>query len=177
MKGTHLELSNSELARMNKMFKGKAKEINQMAQEGLNKVAMEVKADAQKGLKEAKSISTGQLINSIFIRPQKDLSIDVAAEANHAYWVEFGRKAGGMPPIKPILEWIKKKGLSDTTTAAGGRKKRGADFYKAATSLAWAIAKSIAAKGTKARPFLFPAFRKNEADMMRVIGDAIKKVI
>ena len=177
MKGARLELPSSELAKMNKLFRSKATEINKFAQEGLNRVAIQVKADAQKGLKESKSIASGQLINSIFIRPQKDLSIDVTAEAAHSYWVEFGRKAGGMPPIKPILEWIKKKGLSDTTTAAGGRRKRGADFYKAATSLAWAIAMSIKQKGTKARPFLFPAFRKNEADMMKVIGDAIKKTI
>ena len=177
MKGTRLELSNAELAKMNKLFRGKQKEINAEAEKGLNKVAMQVAADAKANLKANKSIASGQTINSVFVRPQKDMTTDVAAEAAHSYWVEFGRKAGGMPPIKPILEWIKKRGLSDTTTAAGGRRKRGADFYKAATSLAWAIAVSIAKKGTKARPFLFPAFRKNEADMMRVIGDAIKKVI
>ena len=194
MKGVRLELPSAELARMNKMFKGKAKEINAEAQKGMNTVAMRVADDAKKTLKENGSIATSQLINSIFIRPQTDSTIDVKAEANHAYWVEFGRKPGKLPPIKPILEWIKKKGLADTYSIKNHKRAaRGSatsysviatkrtvlksDYYKRAIAMAWAIAKSINSHHTKARPFLFPAFRKNKADMMRVIGDAIKRVI
>ena len=177
MKGTRLELSNAELAKMNKLFRGKQKEINAEAEKGLNKVAMQVAVDAKTNLKTNGSVATNQLSNSVFVRPQTDMTTDVAAEANHAYWVEFGRKAGGMPPIKMILEWVRKKGLADRTPARRGKRDLGPGFEERALSIAFAIAKSIARQGTKARPFLFPAFRKNEADMMRVIGDAIKKVI
>lgn len=176
-KGTRIELPEGELAKLKGLLRGKEKQINEAANTGLNRVAMSVLADAQKNLKDKGSIATSQLINSGRIKPQTDMSIDVSFEANHAYWVEYGRKAGGMPPIKPILEWIKKKGIADKTTPSGARKTRGKDFLKEATSLAYAIAKSIARFGTKAKPFLFPAFRKNEANMMRVIDDAIKKVL
>ena len=177
MKGTRLELPDSELQKFNKLLSGKAKEINKEAQEGLNKVGLQILADSQKNLKESKSIASGQLINSGKVKPQADGTIDIIYEANHAYWVEFGRKAGGMPPVKPIFEWIKKKGLADSSTPSGGRRKRGADFVQKAMSMAYAIAKSIGRQGTKAKPFLFPAFRKNENDMIRIIKQAIDKVV
>lgn len=177
MKGTRLELPNSELTKFNKLLAGKAKEINKEAQEGLNKVGLQILADSQKNLKDSKSIASGQLINSGKVKPQTDGTIDIIYEANHAYWVEFGRKAGGMPPVKPIFEWIKKKGLADSATPSGGRRKRGADFMQKAMSMAYAIAMSIKRNGTKAKPFLFPAFRKNENDMIRTIKQAIDKVI
>ena len=176
MKGTHLELSNSELARMNKMFKGKAKEINQMAQKGLDTVAAQVAVDAKKNIKDNKSIATGQLWNAIFVRPQKDMTTDVAAEVDHAANVEFGQKAGTIVEPSAIYQWLKKKGFY-IRGVRGGKVKKGDNFEGALWGVAKKIVKNIAAKGTKAKPFLFPAFRKNEADMMRVIGDAIKKVI
>jgi len=47
-----------------------------------------------------------------------------------------GRKKGKMPPVKAIEEWIKKKGI------------RPIEQNMKINSLAWAIAKSIAKKGT-----------------------------
>jgi len=193
MKGTRLELSNAELGRMNSMFKGKLKEINAEANRGLKEIAMRVLVDAQTNLHTNGSEATGKLIKDIKIRPQNDLTIDVAAESDYAYWVEFGRKSGTPPPYKYILEWVKKKQIADTFsikthkqvsrgaaktyTNKKGKEVRQSDYYKKAIGIAIAIAKHIGKVGTKAKPFLFPAMRKNEADMMRVIGDAIKKVI
>ena len=54
---------------------------------------------------------------------------------------------------------------------------RGKDFEKSALSIAFAIQKSIKAKGTKARPFLFPAFRKYESKVINIINNAINRVI
>ena len=90
MKGTRLELPDSELTKLNKLLAGKAKEINKEAKEGLNKVGLQILADSQKNLKESKSIASGQLINSGKVKPQADGTIDIIYEANHAYWVEFG---------------------------------------------------------------------------------------
>ena len=193
MKGTRLELSNAELGRMNSMFRGKLKEINAEANKGLKEVAMLVQGAAIKNIERNGSQATGQLINSIKIRDRNDLTIDVAAEADHAYWVEFGRKAGGIPPIKPILEWVKKKQIADTFsikthkqvsrgaakayTNKKGKEVKQSDYYKKAIGIAIAIAKSIGKQGTKARPFLYPAMREFETEMMIVINRAIKKVI
>lgn len=178
MRGTRLELPDSELQKFNKLLSGKAKEINKEAQEGLNKVGLQILADSQKNLKENGSISTSQLINSGRVVPQTDGTIDVEYDAGYAFWVEKGRKSGTPPPIKPILEWIKKKGIVDTYSIRTRKQtKRGADFLKRATTLAFLIARSIGQNGTKAKPFLFPAFRKNENDMIRIIKQAIDKVV
>lgn len=48
-----------------------------------------------------------------------------------------GRQAGKMPPVQAILKWIEKKGL------------KAVEENITSSSLAWAIAKSIAKKGTK----------------------------
>ena len=48
-----------------------------------------------------------------------------------------GRKAGKMPPVKALLDWIKIKGIKPI------------EQNMSITSLAWAIAKSISKHGTK----------------------------
>ena len=69
MKGTRLELPDSELQKFNKLLSGKAKEINKEAQEGLNRVGLQILADSQKNLKDSRSIASGQLINSGKVKP------------------------------------------------------------------------------------------------------------
>lgn len=57
--------------------------------------------------------------------------------ADYYRFVVSGRRKGAMmPPLEPILEWMKKKGLGQSN------------------SLAYAIRKSISEKGIEARPFL-----------------------
>lgn len=57
--------------------------------------------------------------------------------ADYYRFVVSGRRKGAMmPPLEPILEWMKKKGLGQSN------------------SLAYAIRKTISDEGIKARPFL-----------------------
>ena len=53
---------------------------------------------------------------------------------DYIYYLQYGRKAGGRPPIKAIRQWIDDKGI----TPEKGSKD----------SLAWAIAKKIEQEGT-----------------------------
>lgn len=185
-----LNLPEGEFAKLNKMLKTEANMINKNANEGLYRVAMNVLADSQANLRKNGSLATSKLINSGSVEKQPDNTVDVVYDANYAFWVEHGRESGTPPPYKPILEWIKKKGSADIynikthkrasrgaakdyTNKKGKIVKQG-DFYKRAIGMAIAIAKSIGRKGTKAKPFLFPAFRKNESDMLRVIKNAVR---
>lgn len=161
---------------MNRRFEKKAKQINQEANRGLYNVALLILADAKMLLKEIKN-TTGGLRNSGIIDRQKDETVDVVFKSNYASAVEFGRRAGRMPPVDIIKEWVRKKGLADTYTASGNRRKRGADFEASIKGIAFLIARKIARVGTKPRPFLFPALRKNEDKVIAELKKAIKKAL
>jgi len=61
-------------------------------------------------------------------------SVSVFAPA-HIHFAKYGRAPGKMPPVEPLIEWVKKKGIVKSDKEARGT--------------AWAIAKSISKKGTK----------------------------
>ena len=116
--------------------------------------------DAKQNIQNNNGISTGQLINSIETRFSKQISQgEVEVMADYAGYYEFGRKAGGMPPVKFILEWVRKKHIAEDP--------------KEQEQIAWAIAKSIEKNGTKPHPFFYPAFKKN-ARKLRV---ALRNII
>ena len=72
------------------------------------------------------------------------------------YWqyVEEGRKAGKMPPIKNIYEWIRyKRPIQD-------KIQQSPDKIAATKSLAYVIARKIGQKGTKAQPFVTPSLKQ-----------------
>ena len=52
---------------------------------------------------------------------------------SHIQFAKYGRGKGKMPPVQPLIEWVKQKGLAKGKEAVG---------------MAWGIAKSIAKKGT-----------------------------
>ena len=132
------------------------------AAQGLKESAARIVAEAKIKLKDNGSIATGMLRNSGSVRPQVDGTVDAGFYAEYAYWVEYGRKAGGMPPVKMIQEWIRKKHI------AGNEKE--------IESMAWAVAKSIAANGTKAKPFLTPSYEENKSRIDDIIQKAINEV-
>ena len=132
------------------------------AAQGLKESAARIVAVAKINLKDNGSVATGMLRNSGSVRPQVDGTVDAGFYAEYAYWVEYGRKAGGMPPVKMIQEWIRKKHI------AGNEKE--------IESMAWAVAKSIAANGTKAKPFLTPSYEENKSRIDDIIQKAINEV-
>ena len=72
------------------------------------------------------------------------------------YWqyVEEGRRAGKMPPIKNIYEWIRyKRPMQD-------KIQQSPDKIAATKSLAYVIARKIGQKGTKAQPFVTPSLKQ-----------------
>ena len=69
---------------------------------------------------------------------------------NYAYFVEYGRKPGKRPPIKPIREWCKVQGL-DTER------------------MPYAMANTIAKKGTTGTPYLYllDRFQRNISSLAK----------
>ena len=86
------------------------------------------------------------------------------------YWlyVENGRKAGKMPPIKNIYEWIQNKQPLQAKVA------QSPDRIAATKSLAYVIARKISKKGTKAQPFISPSLNQvTTQELGRRIGQYI----
>ena len=132
------------------------------AAQGLKDSAARIVAVAKTHLKDNGSVATGMLRNSGSVRPQVDGTVDAGFYAEYAYWVEYGRKAGGMPPVKLIKEWVRKKHITSNE--------------KEIDSMAFAIAKNIAANGTKAKPFLTPSYEENKSRIDDIIQKAINEV-
>lgn len=103
-------------------------------------------------LMDNRSFITGDLAKSITSEVFENQQMVVVA-VNEWYGITveegIGRKAGMMPPIAPIRNWIKRRNL---------RPKAGATIDQ----FAFAIAKNIAKRGTnpKARPFAAPAIQE-----------------
>jgi len=77
--------------------------------------------------------SSGKKVSGEFLEGL-EVSQNGSSTTLKGYTYLAGRAAGRMPPIQKIEAWVNAKGIS----AVG----------KASTSLAWAIAKKIAAEGT-----------------------------
>jgi hypothetical protein len=114
----------------------------------VNKATLNTAADAKQNVKDNGSVSTSLLINSIESTFNKLRSTgEVLVGAAYGGYLEFGRKAGGFPPLAPLETWIKKKGIESDP--------------KKIKSAAFLIGRSIAKNGTKPRPYLIPSWRKN----------------
>ena len=133
--------------------------------EGLQKAGLEVIADAQRNLRANSSVVTGLLRQSGKVQKVDDLTIDVGffdsrnKQSGYAHFVEYGRRAGRMPPPDELAQWAYKKyQLRDR---------------KLARQVGWAMAVEIARKGTQPHPFFVPAIEKNKSKIVSAIRDAV----
>ena len=161
--GMYIDFDQAAFQQFKRNKKQFTKEVLSVAANGLKKSAARIVAEAKRKIKENGSIATGMLRNSGSVRPQADGTVDAGFYAEYAYWVEYGRKAGGMPPVKLIKEWVRKKHITSDE--------------KEIDSMAFAIAKNIAANGTTAKPFLTPSYEENKARIDEIMQQAINEVM
>jgi len=92
------------------------KEISRAHRESASILARRMKSE----IRDAGAVATGNLINSVrsrFERTGARAVFDVGSPLPYAYYVEFGRQPGRMPPTDAILKWMEVKGL-DTSRGA-----------------------------------------------------------
>ena len=161
--GMHIEFDQAAFRKF-KMNKRQFRDrVLTKASDGLKYSAARIVAVAKTRLRDNGSVATGMLRNSGSVRPQVDGTVDAGFYADYAYWVEYGRKAGGMPPVKLIAEWVRKRHISSDESEI--------------ESIAFAIARNIAANGTKAKPFLTPSYEENKSRIDEIMQKAINQVI
>ena len=161
--GMHIEFDQAAFRKF-KMNKRQFRDrVLTKASDGLKDSAARIVAVAKTRLRDNGSVATGMLRNSGSVRPQVDGTVDAGFYADYAQWVEYGRKAGGMPPVKLIAEWVRKRHISSDESEI--------------ESIAFAIARNIAANGTKAKPFLTPSYEENKSRIDEIMQKAINQVI
>ena len=96
----------------------------------------------------------------------------VGSNLQYAAAVEFGSRPH-WPPVMALAGWVHRKGL------AGKFSGRSAAGERSITELyiAQMIVLKIAAKGTKAQPYLQPAFDKARPAIVRRIGEVVSEIV
>lgn len=116
---------------------------------GIQKTALQVERTA----KQRAPVDTGTLRKSIGYRDTGELQYAVGSSVKYAPHVEFGT-APHMPPVDELRDWA---------------NDHNAD--------AWALAMHIKQEGTPAQPFLRPALKQHQSDLVENIQAEIDKTI
>jgi hypothetical protein len=106
-----------------------------------------VEGDARRGVRQ----DSRQLMNSITHRQRmagETLVGEVGPSMRYGLYVEKGTRPH-WPPRAPLEGWARRHGIP-----------------------VYAVQRAIARRGTKARPFLVPAFTKNAATIVRLFAQA-----
>ena len=140
-------------------------EVQRECFKAMQTASLDIIADAKSNLRVNGSVVTGNLRASGKVQKVDDKTLDVGffssdvKDKGYASYVEYGRKPGKMPPPDILKAWAAKKFRLS---------------HKDARSAAWALARSIAKKGTKARPFFEPAVESGWRKMIDKIAKIVK---
>ena len=139
-------------------------EMQRKCFKAMQSASLDIIADAKNNLRVNGSVVTGNLRASGKVQKVDDKTLDVGffssdSDKGYASYVEYGRKPGKMPPPDILEAWAYKKFRLS---------------HKDARSMAWALAHSIAKKGTKARPFFEPAVESGWRKMIDKIAKIVK---
>lgn len=140
-------------------------EVQRKCFKAMQTASLDIIADAKTNLRVNGSVVTGNLRASGKVQKVDDKTLDVgffssdARDKGYASYVEHGRKPGKMPPPDILEAWAYKKFRLS---------------HKDARSMAWAMARSIAKKGTKARPYFEPAVESGWRKMIDKIAKIVK---
>ena len=140
-------------------------EVQRECFRAMQSASLDIIADAKGNLRVNGSVVTGNLRASGKVQKVDDKTLDVgffssdARDKGYASYVEHGRKPGKMPPPDILEAWAYKKFRLS---------------HKEARSAAWALARSIAKKGTKPHPFFEPAVESGWRKMIDKIAKIVK---
>jgi len=118
------------------------------------------------------SVVTGNLVRSIRVQPEKDANGVITYPISlkqYGIYVDDGaeRRAGGMPPVQAIADWIRLKRINVPAAMTPQQ-------------FAWAVAKSIAKRGQrfkKPKPFIDVSLQAAVNQNLQNIADAVAQDI
>lgn len=120
------------------------KSVEKAMDEMLDIIADEIFSLSQENIVRYGAIDTGFMLRSGIVK-RDFMQKEIIYSAPYTGIQEFGREPGTMPPTEPIKKWLMRKMHLRESEA---------------NDAAWAIARKIASKGTKARPFMRDAINE-----------------
>lgn len=139
--------------------------LTESARKGLASAGMQIVADAQQNLRRNRTNNTGLLSQSGKVQVTDggdavEAGFFSPGQQGYAEYVENGRRAGKMPPVKMLQEWAYKK------LRVGKDQARSAGYL---------IARKIARKGTRPQPFMRPAVERNMDAVEKAVSAAARE--
>jgi hypothetical protein len=134
----------------------------------LNASLLMIEADAKSNVRQ----DTRRLAGSISSRIDgafPNLTGRVGPSVNYGVFVERGRRRGRMPPVNALLGWVRRHwNAAQTGPVPAGqlRPRRAAGRGVTQDQIrgrAFALARAIGRRGIPPRPYLVPAYRRNQA--------------
>ena len=89
------------------------------------------------------------------------IGIKVFSTLDYAIFIDEGRKPGRMPPIEPLLRWVRLNGIAERYSVKKHRRNGSKlSQYNEENKAAWGIAKVIAKHGTSGIHFFDMALKQ-----------------
>lgn len=142
---------------MKKFASDLIKLANERIDEYTEKAAYIAGVEIQKVARDLSPVDQGDLRKSIQVgvsRIGQSISSVIAPKVKYAAGVEFGQPPGTRVSPAKLAGWAGRRGLNP-----------------------YAIAKGIERKGTKAQPFLFPAFDEKQESVFLIISQGIDNAL
>jgi len=141
----------SEIKGLAKVFATYRKAVRDGVKAEVSRAALAVQA----GARRRAAVDTGRMRASIAPTFRRDgLGAEVATNTGYGLYVELGTRPH-FPPPRALRGWARRV-LGDEGKAFG-------------------VARAIARRGTRPRPFLVPAWEEERAKFERAIGDVLGK--
>lgn len=147
----------------------------------LRKSAITVEREAKQNLTVMDAVDTGRLRANVTHRLDPSPTprfAEVGTNVKHARNVHQGRRPGArMPPPSALLPWVRRNKVAGTFSMRT-RRRTGSRVLRQRQDLAaaWAIAKAIARRGIKAKPFLTDALKAATPQIRQWLQQAAREI-
>jgi HK97 gp10 family phage protein len=145
----------SSVNRMAAAYKGGQQIVLQETRQGITRAVIQIEADAKREVPTDTHTLQRSIAHEV-TTAGRDVTGRVGSNLHYAPVVEYGRSPGRMPPPGALAGWLRRKGIDER--------------------YAFVVARSIARRGIRPRPYLKPALAKNRQKISREMDNVLRRI-
>ncbi len=151
-----MEFDFSSVNRMGRTYENGARIVMDEARKGITRSVIQIEADAKRIVPTDTHTLQRSLTHEVTVSGN-DVTGRAGTNLVYAPVVELGRSAGdAMPPPSALTGWLRRHGIDER--------------------YAFVVARNIARRGTRPRPYLKPALDKNRPAITREMTAVLKRI-